>query len=52
VLVDNHEIQPRGCGEPPIAGMGGYTANAFFDAVGVRLNRLPLASKRIKEKLG
>ena len=51
VLVTNHEIQPRGCGEPPITCMGGLMANALFDATGVRLNRLPLTPERIKEKL-
>jgi nicotinate dehydrogenase subunit B len=51
VLVDNHEIQPRGCGEPPVTAMGGLMANALFDATGVRLNRLPLTPDRIKEKL-
>jgi nicotinate dehydrogenase subunit B len=51
VLVDNPEIPPSGGGEPPIVGMGGLMANALFDAVGVRLNRLPLTPERIKEKL-
>jgi isoquinoline 1-oxidoreductase len=52
VLIDNHEIQPRGCGEPPIVGMGGLLANALFDATGIRLNRLPLTPERIRAKLG
>lgn len=51
VLVDNPEIEPMGCGEPPITCMGGLMANALFDATGVRLNRLPLTPERIREKL-
>jgi len=51
VLVENHEIPPSGGGEPPIVGMGALLANALYDAVGVRLNRLPLTPERIKAKL-
>ncbi len=51
VLIDNTEIPPSGGGEPPIVGMGGLMANAVFDAIGLRLNRLPLTSERIKEML-
>ena len=51
VLVENLEIAPSGCGEPPIVGMGALIANALFDATGVRLFQLPLTAKRIKEKL-
>jgi len=42
VLVENLEIAPSGCGEPPIVGMGAVLANALFDATGKRLRRLPL----------
>jgi CO/xanthine dehydrogenase Mo-binding subunit len=48
VLVDNPEIAPSGGGEPPIVGMGALMANAFFDATGIRINRLPLTPERIK----
>jgi CO/xanthine dehydrogenase Mo-binding subunit len=51
VLVDNHEIASSGGGEPPIVGMGALIANALFDATGIRMNRLPLTSERIKPKL-
>ncbi|MDM7996386.1 MAG: molybdopterin-dependent oxidoreductase [Acidobacteriota bacterium] len=51
VLVENHEIDPSGCGEPPIVGMGALLANAFFDATGVRIRQLPLTPKRVKENL-
>jgi isoquinoline 1-oxidoreductase len=51
VLVENLQIDPSGCGEPPIVGMGALLANALFDATGVRIFRLPLTPKRVKEKL-
>jgi isoquinoline 1-oxidoreductase len=51
VLVENLEIAPSGCGEPPIVGMGALLANALFDATRIRLQQLPLTAKRIKEKL-
>jgi len=52
VLIDNEEIAPSGCGEPPIVGMGALIANALFDAGGIRLNQLPLTPQRVKAKLG
>jgi nicotinate dehydrogenase subunit B len=51
VLVENLEIAPSGCGEPPIVGMGALLANALFDATGIRIQRLPLNPQRIKAKL-
>jgi isoquinoline 1-oxidoreductase len=51
VLVENLEIAPSGCGEPPIVGMGAMLANALFDATGVRIHQLPLTPQRVKEKL-
>ncbi len=48
VLIDNPELPSQGGGEPPITCMGGLMANALFDAIGVRLNRLPLTPERIK----
>jgi nicotinate dehydrogenase subunit B len=50
VLVENLEIAPSGCGEPPIVGMGALIANALFDAAGIRVQQLPLTPQRIKEK--
>jgi isoquinoline 1-oxidoreductase len=52
VLVDNTEIAPSGCGEPPIVGMGAMIANALFDATGIRMNQLPLTPQKVKAKLG
>jgi len=51
VLVDNTEIAPSGCGEPPIVGMGAMIANALFDATGIRMNQLPLVPQKVKAKL-
>ncbi|MBN1570012.1 MAG: xanthine dehydrogenase family protein molybdopterin-binding subunit [Acidobacteria bacterium] len=51
VLVKNFEIEPSGCGEPPIVGMGALLANALFDATGARIRQLPLTRQRIKEQL-
>ncbi|MBN2241917.1 MAG: xanthine dehydrogenase family protein molybdopterin-binding subunit [Acidobacteria bacterium] len=52
VLVENHAIDPSGCGEPPIVGMGALIANAVFDATGIRMNRLPITPERLKSRLG
>ncbi len=51
ILVENHEIAPSGCGEPPIVGMGALLANALFDATGIRIQQLPLTPQRIKARL-
>jgi len=51
VLVNNHDIDPSGCGEPPIVGMGALIANALFDATGIRMNRLPITPEKLKERL-
>jgi nicotinate dehydrogenase subunit B len=50
VLVENNEIAPSGCGEPPIVGMGALIANALFDASGIRVQQLPLTPQRILQK--
>jgi isoquinoline 1-oxidoreductase len=52
VIVENLEIAPSGCGEPPIVGMGALLANALFDATGARVQQLPLTPERIKDRLG
>jgi CO/xanthine dehydrogenase Mo-binding subunit len=51
VLVENHDIEPSGCGEPPIVGMGALLANALYDATGIRMQQLPLTPGRVKAKL-
>jgi isoquinoline 1-oxidoreductase len=52
VLVENPDLPPQGCGEPAITTTGGVIANAVFDAIGVRLNTLPMTPERIKKALG
>ncbi len=51
VLIDNPELVPQGCGEPTITCMAALLANALFDAVGVRLFRLPLSPERVLRAL-
>jgi nicotinate dehydrogenase subunit B len=51
ILVENHDVAPSGCGEPPIVGMGALIANAVFDATGIRMHRLPITPDKIKAGL-
>jgi nicotinate dehydrogenase subunit B len=51
LLVKNDALAPQGGGEPAIVPMGAAIANAFFDATGVRLYRLPLTPERVKAAL-
>lgn len=51
VLIDNPEVEARGCGEPPIVTMGAVIANAIFDATGKRLFELPMTPERVKTAL-
>lgn len=47
VLVENDELAPQGGGEPAIVPLGAAIANAIYDAVGVRLYRLPMTPERV-----
>jgi isoquinoline 1-oxidoreductase len=47
VLVGNDDLAPQGGGEPAIVPMGAAIANAVFDAVGVRVYRLPMTPERV-----
>ncbi|MCL5098356.1 MAG: molybdopterin-dependent oxidoreductase, partial [Candidatus Omnitrophica bacterium] len=51
VLVENNALPPQGGGEPAIINMGAVLANAVFNAIGVRLNRLPMTPERIRQAL-
>jgi nicotinate dehydrogenase subunit B len=51
VLIDNPNDPPSGGGEPAIITMGAVIANAVFDAVGARVQQLPLTPDRIKQAL-
>jgi isoquinoline 1-oxidoreductase len=48
VLVDAPEVASQGGGEPAIVPVGAAVANAIFDAVGARLNRMPMTPERVK----
>jgi nicotinate dehydrogenase subunit B len=47
ILVKNDELAPQGGGEPAIVPMGAVIANAVFDAIGVRMYRLPMTPARV-----
>ncbi|HWI81500.1 xanthine dehydrogenase family protein molybdopterin-binding subunit [Ramlibacter sp.] len=51
VLVKNDELAPQGGGEPSITTTGAVIANAFFDATGVRVARLPMTPQRVRAAL-
>jgi CO/xanthine dehydrogenase Mo-binding subunit len=48
VLINRPEVAPTGAGEPTIRVIPAAVANAFFDATGVRLRRVPLTPERVK----
>lgn len=50
-LINHPEIAPTGAGEPTIRCIPAAVANAFFDATGVRLRRVPLTPERVKAAL-
>ncbi len=51
ILIDNPDLPAQGGGEPPIVNMGAVMANAVYDALGVRLFRLPMTPARIRAAL-
>lgn len=48
VLLDRKDVPPAGAGETPIMGIAPAIGNAVFDAVGVRLNNLPMIPNGLK----
>ena len=50
-LIDRPEIGPRGAGEPTTRIVPGAIANAFFDATGVRIRKVPLTPERVMTAL-
>ena len=52
VPYPKHPFGIRGVGEIPIVPPPAAIANAIFRAVGVRMDRLPMAPARILEKTG
>jgi nicotinate dehydrogenase subunit B len=51
VIIDNKLADPQGGGEPAIITMGGVVANAIFDAVGARVQQLPMTPARVKQEM-
>ena len=51
VFVSNDDLAPKGGGEPAIINMGAVVANAFFDATGARIYRLPMTPERVLEAI-
>ena len=51
VLVKNDALAPQGGGEPAITPTGAVIANAVFDAVGVRVLRLPITPERLRQAI-
>jgi len=50
-LINRPEVAPTGAGEPSIRVIPAAVANAFFDATGVRLRKVPLTPERVKAAL-
>ena len=51
VLINRPDVAPTGAGEPTIRVIPAAVANAFFDATGVRMRRVPLTPERVKAAL-
>jgi isoquinoline 1-oxidoreductase len=51
VLVNNDELAPQGGGEPSVTTTGAVIANAVFDAIGVRMLRLPMTPARVRQAI-
>ncbi len=49
--IDRPELDPRGAGEPTTRVAPPAIANAFFDATGIRLRRVPFTPDRVKAAL-
>jgi len=50
-LINHPEIAPTGAGEPTMRVIPAAVANAFFDATGVRLRKVPMTPERVKAAL-
>ncbi len=51
IILDKKNEPPQGGGEPAIITVGAAIANAIYDKLGIRLNRMPMTPERIKEAL-
>lgn len=50
--INRPDLDPRGAGEPTTRVTPPAIANAFFDATGVRLRRVPFTPERVRKALG
>jgi nicotinate dehydrogenase subunit B len=50
-LINRPEVAPSGAGEPTMRCIPAAIANAFFDATGVRIRRVPLTRERVMAAL-
>lgn len=48
IILDKKNEAPQGGGEPAIITVGAAIANAIYDKVGIRLNKMPMTPERIK----
>ena len=51
VLLNRPDIAPSGAGEPSSRPTPAAINNAVFDAIGIRLRRVPLTPARVKSAL-
>jgi isoquinoline 1-oxidoreductase len=51
IILDKKDEAPQGGGEPAIILVGAAIANAVYDKLGIRLNRMPMSAERIKAAL-
>ncbi len=51
VFVDTGITASHGGGEPAIITVGGAIANAIYDAVGARINQMPMTPARVLQAL-
>jgi nicotinate dehydrogenase subunit B len=51
VLLDHKDVPSSGAGEPTMRSVPAAVANAFFDATGVRIRRIPMTPARIQAAL-
>jgi CO/xanthine dehydrogenase Mo-binding subunit len=51
VVVQQLDQPPAGSGEPTTAAVAAAIANAFFDATGVRLYRMPMSPGYVRGAL-
>jgi nicotinate dehydrogenase subunit B len=51
VIVENYNFPPKGCGEPPVVGIGAIIANGVHDATGAKLFNMPMTPEKVKVAL-